>query len=154
GDGVWPGDGQPRRREVLRSALGGALAAGVGAWAAPGWGRPDGEAEGAGLIVRNRWPLDAETPPEALESWETPNRLFFVRSHFGAPAVGLFPWKLEIVGLVDKPLSLGLDDLKGLETVTLPAVLQCSGNGRSYFSPKVPGVGWSLGAVGNAEWSG
>jgi sulfite oxidase len=38
--------------------------------------------------------------------------------------------------------------------VTLPAVLQCSGNGRGFFQPTIPGVGWERGAVGNAEWSG
>jgi sulfite oxidase len=140
------------RRDVLRSALGGALAAGgLGGRRAGGVG--DDEAE-PGLIVRNRWPLDAETPPEVFEQWKTPNRLFFVRSHFGAPAVGLSPWRLEVGGLVRTTLALGLDDLKGLEPVTRPAVLQCSGNGRSHYDPKVPGVGWSLGAVGNAEWTG
>ncbi len=50
--------------------------------------------------------------------------------------------------------SSTLDDLAGLEPVTIPAVLQCSGNGRSLHTPTVPGVGWGRGAVGNAEWSG
>jgi len=107
-----------------------------------------------GLIVRSTQPLDAETPVEVFEQFLTPNRLFFVRSHFGPPAVGLAPWRLEVEGRVDRPLSLGLDDLNGLERVSLPAVLQCSGNGRAFYSPTIPGVGWGRGAVGNAEWSG
>ena len=107
-----------------------------------------------GLIVRSTRPLDAETPVEVFDRFLTPNRLFFVRSHFGAPAVGLAPWQLEVEGLVDRPLNLGLDDLKGFATSTLPAVLQCSGNGRAFYSPNIPGVGWARGAVGNAEWSG
>jgi DMSO/TMAO reductase YedYZ molybdopterin-dependent catalytic subunit len=106
------------------------------------------------LIVRSSRPLDAETPVEVFDRFLTPNRLFFVRSHFGPPAVGLSPWTLEVDGLVEKPLAFSLDDLKGLETVTVPAVLQCAGNGRGFFAPIIPGVGWEKGAVGNAEWSG
>ena len=106
------------------------------------------------LIVRSTRPLDAETPVEVFSRSITPNRLFFVRSHFGPPAVGLSPWTLEVDGLVEKPLTLSLDDMNGLERVTLPAVLQCSGNGRGFFAPTIPGVGWGKGAVGNARWSG
>jgi DMSO/TMAO reductase YedYZ molybdopterin-dependent catalytic subunit len=36
----------------------------------------------------------------------------------------------------------------------LPAVLQCAGNGRAFFRPTIPGVGWERGAVGNALWGG
>ncbi len=106
------------------------------------------------MIVRSSRPLDAETPVEVFDRFLTPNRMFFVRSHFGPPALGLFPWRLEVEGLVDRPLSFGLEDLKGFEPATLPAVLQCSGNGRGFYSPTIPGVGWEKGAVGNAEWSG
>lgn len=107
------------------------------------------------LIVRSRMPLDAETPAEVFAREFTPNRLFFVRSHFGAPAVGLTArWALAVEGGVARTLSLTLDDLAKLEQVTIPAVLQCSGNSRSSYTPTVPGVGWGKGAVGNAEWAG
>jgi DMSO/TMAO reductase YedYZ molybdopterin-dependent catalytic subunit len=33
-------------------------------------------------------------------------------------------------------------------------VLECAGNARSFFSPRVPGVQWGRGAIGNAEWTG
>ena len=106
------------------------------------------------LIIRSSRPLDAETPVEVFDRFLTPNRLFFVRSHFGPPAVGLEPWTLEVEGLVDRKVTLTLDDLKQFETVKLPAVLQCAGNGRGFFNPIIPGIGWQKGAVGNAEWSG
>ena len=32
--------------------------------------------------------------------------------------------------------------------------MECAGNGRSFLQPKVKGVAWDLGAVGNAEWTG
>jgi DMSO/TMAO reductase YedYZ molybdopterin-dependent catalytic subunit len=135
------------RREWLRGAAG-AVALG-GAWA--GRGAVGAEPE---LIVRSSHPLDLETPVEVFDQFLTPNNLFFVRSHFGAPAEGLVPWQLAINGLVERPLALGLRDLEKIEHVAAPAVLQCSGNGRSFYSPTVPGLGWGRGGVGNALWAG
>jgi len=34
------------------------------------------------------------------------------------------------------------------------AVNQCSGNSRSFFEPRMPGVQWGNGAIGNAKWTG
>ncbi|MEJ7637052.1 MAG: molybdopterin-dependent oxidoreductase [Singulisphaera sp.] len=153
--GVTPGAGMSRR-DWIRVAAG---ASAVGGLAGP-WSdrlrRARAEEGGARptLIVRSSQPLDLETPVEVFDEFLTPNDLFFVRSHFGAPAVALGPWRLEIRGLVGRPLTLGLDDLAAMEQVAAPAVLQCSGNGRAYFTPTIPGVGWDRGAVGNAEWAG
>jgi DMSO/TMAO reductase YedYZ molybdopterin-dependent catalytic subunit len=41
-----------------------------------------------------------------------------------------------------------------MQKVTKPLTMECAGNGRVYLSPKVRGVAWQLGAVGNAEWTG
>ena len=112
------------------------------------------EPDEGGLIVRNRRPLDLETPVSAFDRWLTPNNLFFVRSHFGVPAVGLTPWSVEVGGLVERTLKLTPEDLAGFARVTVTSVLQCSGNGRANFRPGIPGVGWDRGAVGNARWSG
>ena len=106
------------------------------------------------LIVRSRRPLNLETPVPALDPRLTPNSEFFVRSHFGAPAVDLVPWELELVGLVDRPMRLTLEALGRFEQATRAAVLQCAGNGRGLYRPRVPGVPWERGAVGHAEWSG
>jgi DMSO/TMAO reductase YedYZ molybdopterin-dependent catalytic subunit len=106
------------------------------------------------LIIRSRRPLNLESPVGALDHRLTPNDAFFVRSHFGAPAVDLGPWEVELVGLVTRPLRLGLDDLAGLQQATKTAVLQCAGNGRALYRPRVPGVPWERGAVGQAEWAG
>ncbi len=107
-----------------------------------------------GFLVRNHRPLDLETPVSALDREFTPNDRFFVRSHFGAPAVGRALWDVEIGGLVDRPLTLTTADLGKFAPRKIAAVLQCSGNGRANFQPKIPGVAWDRGAVGNAEWSG
>ncbi len=106
------------------------------------------------LIVRLSRPQDLETPVEYLDTSITPNPVFFVRSHFGPPAITKEEWRLEFGGLVDNSRSLNLDDLRKFEIVSLPATLQCSGNGRAFFHPTVPGVQWYRGAVGNALWRG
>lgn len=106
------------------------------------------------LIVRSRRPLNLESSVGSLGDRLPPIDRFFVRSHFGAPAVDLGPWEIEVVGLVDRPLRLSLDELGRMEQATRTAVLQCAGNGRGLYRPRVPGVPWERGAVGQAEWSG
>lgn len=106
------------------------------------------------LIVRSERPLDVETPASVFREYLTPNRLFFIRSHLGMPAVALRPQRLEVRGEVRRARSWTPGELARFEPVTITAVLQCAGNGRSYFEPNIPGVGWDRGAVGNAEWTG
>lgn len=108
-----------------------------------------------GMITRVTRAQNLETPVGELWNWVIPNDRFFVRSHFGPPPVEtLKDWRVQVGGEVRRPLRLTLADLKGFEKATLPAVLQCSGNGRSFFSPSVPGTQWEKGAVGNAWWTG
>ena len=109
------------------------------------------------LIVRVTRPFDAETPVREFTSFLTPNHRFFVRSHFGPPppeAVSEANWKLRVGGLVEGSHEFTLTDLRQMGAVTITAVVQCSGNGRAFHRPKVPGVQWERGAVGNAQWTG
>lgn len=109
------------------------------------------------LTVRVTRPFDAETPVREFISYLTPNHRFFVRSHFGPPQPELISdatWKLRVSGLVERSPELTLKQLREMEAVTITAVVQCSGNGRAFHRPKVPGVQWERGAVGNAQWTG
>lgn len=99
-------------------------------------------------------PLQAEATLDALEPWETPIRGFFIRSHHGVPEVDLEHWTVVIDGLVDKTLKLSLKEIQKMPAETLHAVLECSGNWRGLQNPKVSGVQWGKGAVGNAQWTG
>ena len=47
-----------------------------------------------------------------------------------------------------------MDDLRQMPAHTITATLECAGNRRVFLVPKVKGVQWELGAVGNAEWTG
>jgi DMSO/TMAO reductase YedYZ molybdopterin-dependent catalytic subunit len=106
------------------------------------------------LLQLSAYPLDVETPLEALTSYVTPNDLFFIRTHWTPTRVNPSTWSLTVDGEVSRPLTLSLADLKALPRADVTCVLQCSGNGRNWFEPPVPGVQWRYGAVGNARWSG
>jgi DMSO/TMAO reductase YedYZ molybdopterin-dependent catalytic subunit len=107
-----------------------------------------------GLIIRDRDPENLEFPFFALNSAITPTDQFFVRSHFPVPKIDLNNWRLKLDGLVTRPLDLSFDDLTKLPTHTVTMVMECAGNSRIFLSPKVSGLQWELGAVGNAEWTG
>jgi sulfite oxidase len=106
------------------------------------------------LLQLNAYPLDAETPLELLNTYITPNDLFFIRSHYISTRVNPDTWTLSIDGAVSRPMHLTLAALMKLPKVEATCVLQCAGNGRSLFKPTMPGVQWRQGAVGNARWSG
>jgi DMSO/TMAO reductase YedYZ molybdopterin-dependent catalytic subunit len=63
-------------------------------------------------------------------------------------------YRLTVNGMVSKPLELTLADLRKLPQFTVPATIECTGNGRGFYTPKVPGIQWMRGAIGNAEWRG
>ena len=107
-----------------------------------------------GLIVREQEPLNLEMPFSSLSGFITPNESFYVRCHFPIPEIAAADWRLRIEGEVDAPFELSYDELVVMETQTIAATLECAGNNRIFLEPKVKGVQWGLGAVGNAWWSG
>ena len=105
-------------------------------------------------IVRSADPPNLEMPFKSLDGFFTPTELFYVRSHFPTPAIALSHWRLTIEGEVEKPFTIDYEELVRLESRTLSVTLECAGNNRAFLDPKVEGVPWELGAVGNAEWTG
>jgi DMSO/TMAO reductase YedYZ molybdopterin-dependent catalytic subunit len=145
------------RRECLFRLAGGAVAFLTAAemWSLASLAQTGERTSGPGFITRVSRPQDLESPPQWLTSWLTPNDHFFVRSHFGPPSpTNLKDWQLHLEGEVKQPLTFSISDLKTFEEVRLHAVVQCAGNGRAFFRPRVPGVQWERGAVGNAKWTG
>ncbi len=111
----------------------------------------------APLLERAFRPPNFETPLSALAADFTPNRLFFVRYHLAViPQVDARTWRLRVGGAsAGHELSLSLQDLReNFELAEVVAVNQCSGNRRGLFEPRVPGVQWGNGAMGNARWRG
>lgn len=107
-----------------------------------------------GKIVLSEEPLVLETPLESLGEFITPAKSFYVRTHFPIPKIDKSKWRLRIEGEVEKSCEIDFDELTKFETRKTPALLECAGNSRSFLQPKVKGVQWGLGGVGNAEWTG
>ena len=60
-----------------------------------------------------------------------------------------------IDGEVNQKLELTLGELKSrFRPVTRRLVLECGGNGRSFFTPQARGNQWTNGGAGCAEWTG
>lgn len=120
--------------------------------------RAEGIVSEDGLLrVLNDRPLNAETPAHLLDDQITPADRLFIRNN-GLPPVNTDPasWQLTISGeacLQTRQFSIA--DLKReFDVHTYQLQLECGGNGRSEFRPRVPGNQWSTGAVGNPEWTG
>ena len=108
------------------------------------------------LILLTSRPPQLETPLHYFRELITPNNALFVRWHIAniPTSVDLREWRLAVGGNTNKELQLSMQDLKKFEKVTYVAVIQCSGNGRSFFEPRVAGGQWKNGAMGNVVWTG
>jgi DMSO/TMAO reductase YedYZ molybdopterin-dependent catalytic subunit len=107
-----------------------------------------------GKIVRSEDPLNLEMPFEKLDGFITPTEAFYVRTHFPIPKIDKNKWRLRVEGEVEKPFEISYNELIKFDSRKIPATLECAGNNRDFLEPKVKGVQWGLGAVGNAEWTG
>jgi DMSO/TMAO reductase YedYZ molybdopterin-dependent catalytic subunit len=109
----------------------------------------------SGLVVHRAHPLNCETSVPALVGGNVmPNASFYVRNHFQIPKAHPAVWRLNVDGLVDRPLNLSLRDLTNMPSQTRVVTLECAGNGRSQLDPPVKGEQWNFGAVSTAEWTG
>src|ERR1700732_856079 len=77
------------------------------------------------LIVRSANPEDFEMALSGFEKWITPAENFFVRTHIYKPKVELSAWRLKVNGLVERELTLDIDELRSLPHAELVAVLEC-----------------------------
>jgi len=82
---------------------------------------------------------------EQLDSWRTRANKFFVVSHYNQPALKAADWRLRIRGLVARPRTLTLADLKARPRREVDFTLECSGN---------TGLPFFIGGIGNAHWAG
>jgi len=109
------------------------------------------------LILLTSRPPQLETPLKYFKELITPNDALFVRWHIAniPTSIDVNQWRLKVGGNTEQELQLSLSDLRvRFEKVTFTAVIQCAGNGRSFFEPRVAGGQWKNGAMGNVTWSG
>jgi sulfane dehydrogenase subunit SoxC len=93
-------------------------------------------------------------PLEALRWDLTPIGLHYLLTHYDIPLVDESTWRLEVDGLVERPLSLSLDELRARPAVELAVTMECAGNGRAHVEPHVVSQPWLVEAVGTASWRG
>src|SRR5258706_1171125 len=118
-------DLKPGRREFLSGIAGGAAAM-LGQRAGL-WG-----ADEQVIPFLDSKPFNPEKPAmpwDQLTSWISPGEHIFSVGHYGTPEVDLANWKLEVGGLVDKPRSLSLEEIKARPAKEHTATIECSGNG-------------------------
>lgn len=136
------------RRDVLKSGL---AAAGMGVLGVPNWLLPV-LAQGETVLPFAEWPDNFNTTPAAdrrmldvrtITEAITPKDQFFTTQHLGHPQIDPAAYRLKVSGLVQKPVSLSLDELRKLGSVELVAGFECSGN-----------RGPLQGLCGNGRWTG
>ena len=134
---------RPNRRQLLQmgAAVSGSLLTGRPALALEAEPRklgiplgPYGERSPFEKAVR--WTRESKTP-ETGSSFTplrdsfgilTPSALHYERHHSGIPAIDPARHRLVIHGLVDRPLSLSMADIRRLPSVTRILALECGGN--------------------------
>lgn len=107
-----------------------------------------------GMIVYSEEYITREMPIALLNSWITPTEHFFVRNNEHMPRINVADWKLSITGEVAHPITLTMQELLKLGPRSVTNTLECAGNGRAFFQPRIRGVPWSRGGVGNAVFQG
>jgi DMSO/TMAO reductase YedYZ molybdopterin-dependent catalytic subunit len=114
------------------------------------------------MLVYSTRPVEMETPIELLREHKlTPKEILYIRTnqvHEECNHLKAMPLQgqIEILGLVTVPYALEVSQLSGMPQAEVHMVLQCSGNGRAFFSRKgsASGVQWTRGGGGCVKFKG
>ncbi len=137
------------RREILR---GGLALAGLSVLGIPEWTLP-ALAQGEVLVPFTDIPENFTTDPRPtvrfldirkIDGPFTPRDQFFTTQHFGHPEVDSATFRLKVTGLVERPQSLSIDELRNMAGAELEAGFECSGNSGRRIQ----------GLAGNGRWTG
>jgi DMSO/TMAO reductase YedYZ molybdopterin-dependent catalytic subunit len=139
---------QHSRRDVLKSSL---ALAGLSVAGLPDWVLP-AIAQGETLVPFTDLPEKITLAPapdrriidiRTIDGPFTPADQFFTTQHYGHPEIDPAAFRLKITGLVDRPKSLSLDELKKMKSAELIFGFECSGNRRPL-----------QGLCSNGRWTG
>jgi DMSO/TMAO reductase YedYZ molybdopterin-dependent catalytic subunit len=139
---------QSTRRDILKGSL---AVAGLSVFGLPEWAVP-ALAQGETLVpftdIPETFPTVTAVDRRIIDVRKidgpfTPKDLFFTTQHYGHPDVDAAAFRLKVSGMVDRPTSLSLDDLRRMRRSELVAGFECSGNRRPL-----------QGLSGNGRWTG
>jgi sulfite oxidase len=108
-------------------------------------------------LVHDPEGFNSATWPVRQDQLVTPTDHFFTRSHAATPAVNPDTYRLEIDGLVERPVGLSLDDLAAFPTREVAATLVCAGLRREEYVALGPLPGelpWGPEAISTGRWRG
>lgn len=109
--------------------------------------------EQAVRVPRSWWA--SLTPLQDSQGMLTPSALHFERHHNGVPVIHPTRHRLMIHGLVERPWSFTLDDLKRFPSVSRLAFIECSGNSAiEWRAPTGKTVQQTHGLTSTSEWTG
>jgi DMSO/TMAO reductase YedYZ molybdopterin-dependent catalytic subunit len=135
------------RRETLRKGFAAASFLGL----APKWAIP-ALAQGETIVPFTDLPANINLTPSPerrtfdirkIDGPFTPKDQFFTTQHYGHPVIDPATYALKISGLVERPKSFSIDDLRKMRSTELVFGFECSGNRRPL-----------QGLVGNGRWTG
>jgi len=139
---------QTTRRELLKGSL---AVAGLGVLGMPDWTLP-ALAQGETAVPFTDLPPTINLTPapdrriidvQKIEGVFTPRDQFFTTQHYGHPVIDPAAFRLQISGLVDRPLSFSLEELRKMKSTELVFGFECSGNRRPL-----------QGLTSNGRWTG
>lgn len=96
---------------------------------------------------------ESRTPLQDLDGIITPNGLHYNRNHAGVAQIDPAVHRLLIHGLVSRPMTFSLDDIRKFPSVSRIYFLECSGN-PEYSPPWGKTAGDVMGLVSGAQWTG
>ena len=124
---------QTSRRDILKGsiALAGLGVLGLPEWAFPALAQDQTLVRFTDLpetIVLERTPDRRIIDIRGIDGVFTPSDEFFTTQHYGHPEIDTATYRLRVSGLVDRPLSLSLADLRAMPSRNLVFGFECSGN--------------------------
>jgi DMSO/TMAO reductase YedYZ molybdopterin-dependent catalytic subunit len=135
------------RRDVLKGTL---AATSLALFNFPEWALP-ALAQGDTLVpftdappaFPNPGPVNRQYDIRTIDGPFTPADKFFTTQHYGHPEIDPAAHRLKLTGLLNRPVSLSLDELRKIGSTELIAGFECSGNRRPL-----------QGLSSNGRWSG
>jgi DMSO/TMAO reductase YedYZ molybdopterin-dependent catalytic subunit len=106
------------------------------------------------LMTKCLNPENQEAPIHFLNKDIIDKKYFYRRNHFSYPHFTSSFYHLPIDGLVQTPRTFSLQDIYSLPSKTIKVVIECSGDKRELFEPKVFGEQWGHGAINQGIWKG
>jgi DMSO/TMAO reductase YedYZ molybdopterin-dependent catalytic subunit len=116
--------------------------------------KPTYSYEKPSLVIRKLQPENKETPIQFIETNVIDNKLYYRRNHFLYPLLTQARYWLPVNGFVQTPRLFSMKDLLRLPSKTIKFAMECAGNKRHFFEPKVYGEQWEKGAISQGYWKG